>query len=170
MVSSEFIWWKYSVLYIQDLPVQTKCQSKQEWTFLSFLSYRYGRFVSEVSYYICHSKETIKELFNRLRAGRKVGRQSTLCTVFALWLWVTYEVYNTISKYSKIIGLIYASEIIHEASLGKQKNADLHCTCHGTQQDLSLLTAKLIMHTVSSRKYTPFEQTPSSLFNPQVLT
>ena len=33
---------------------------------------RYGRFVSEVSYFICESKQTIRELFHNLRADRKV--------------------------------------------------------------------------------------------------
>ncbi|KAL5460508.1 hypothetical protein EMCRGX_G033959 [Ephydatia muelleri] len=32
---------------------------------------RYGRFVSEVSYFICESKETIRELFHNLRAEKK---------------------------------------------------------------------------------------------------
>ena len=35
--------------------------------------FRYGRFESEVSYYICHSKETIARLFNDIRNGGKVG-------------------------------------------------------------------------------------------------
>ena len=33
---------------------------------------RYGRFISEVSYFICESKETIFELFHNLRVDKKV--------------------------------------------------------------------------------------------------
>ncbi len=39
---------------------------------------RYGRFTSEVSYFICNDKETIERLFNGLRAGRKVLHTTAL--------------------------------------------------------------------------------------------
>ena len=34
--------------------------------------HRYGRFMSEVSYFICHERETIDTIFNNLRGNRKV--------------------------------------------------------------------------------------------------
>ena len=44
-------------------------------TFSSLLEYiydKYGRVVSSNSYFICHSKDTIKELFDALRKDGKV--------------------------------------------------------------------------------------------------
>ena len=37
-----------------------------------FLHLRYGRFMSEVSYFLCYDRETIKEVFQRLRHNREV--------------------------------------------------------------------------------------------------
>ena len=39
---------------------------------LEYIYYTYGRVVSSNSYFICHSKDTIKELFDALRKDGKV--------------------------------------------------------------------------------------------------
>ena len=39
---------------------------------VSELVCRYGRFMSEVSYFICHEREIIDTIFNNLRKDRKV--------------------------------------------------------------------------------------------------
>ena len=57
---------------------------------------RYGRFESEVSYYMCHSPETITRLFDNIRDGGKVNtelphfRFTTVSTLVFLHTHVTH--------------------------------------------------------------------------------
>ena len=62
------------------------------WCYLCVNMYRYGRYMSEVSYFICHERETIDTIFNNLRQDRRVrhlhaaayGIHVCTCTSFQL--------------------------------------------------------------------------------------
>ena len=47
---------------------------------------KYGRFVSDNSYFICDSKETISQLFERLRKDKKVPKYIYMCVCVCVYL------------------------------------------------------------------------------------
>ena len=54
-------------------------------TLLEEIYLKYGRFVSDNSYFICNSKETISQLFERLRKDKKVPKSLSLSLSLSIY-------------------------------------------------------------------------------------